>query len=694
MFERFQSVISSLFQAEKDTDTFCIFDPVPHLDREGHGEAGVAAALNAAFLSTLAGRGHPAYGRARELLSRLENSPRWTDVAAFYRLGLQAIPREIEENYREDSWFAERLDTLYRWISEESNLRDPEESTERIWSLFFPEAVGIRAHWQERTEALRTKRTVTITETNPYPIVDPARQILFTSNVLLGLPPASKSLEEWHIDDDLKDEVRAVAGEPQLYWYDHPIQIGVEPEANEVLYGLRGLDTALEYERNRGNLTEDARLTCVLSVSTTHRGLQPLAKRYLEREFARSGGLRNLEVFIFTEVEARRLVDEILAPAGRRYLGQENAGELLSMFGVDGEYGRHYSFLKAIAAFWSVFIRPEVTATFKIDLDQVFPQRELVEETGHSAFEHFTTPLWGARGVGADGQPLELGMIAGALVNERDIERSIYTPDVRFPDRGISPDEHIFFSGLPQALSTEAEMMARYSPDGLDGKNSCLQRVHVTGGTNGILVDSLRRYRPFTPSFIGRAEDQAYLLSVLPHSGPRLAYLHKDGLIMRHDKEAFAQTAIQSARVGTLVGDYLRILNFSAYARVLAGDVMRVKEIFDPFTGCFISRIPTTVAYLRFGLKAASLFSTGMEEQGLEFVTLGALRIPKALEFVGGEDSPLRRCYEKERAGWNLYYDILAAVEDALSGHDDFAQALRLKAKALVERCSVCAEKM
>ena len=106
-------------------------------------------------------------------------------------------------------------------------------------------------------------------------------------------------------------------------------------------------------------------------------------------------------------------------------------------------------------------------------------------------------------------------MIAGALVNEADLHRSLFTPDVQFPARPPSPEEHFFFSTLPQALSTEAEMMARYDGSGLDGRRKCIERIHVTGGTNGILIDSWRRHRPFTPTFIGRAEDQAYILSAL-----------------------------------------------------------------------------------------------------------------------------------------------------------------------------------
>ena len=163
-----------------------------------------------------------------------------------------------------------------------------------------------------------------------------------------------------------------------------------------------------------------------------------------------------------------------------------------------------------------------------------------MEQSGSSAFEHFKTDLWGASGFDSKGAPIELGMIAGALVNERDIDKSLFTPDVLFPEKRISFDEYIFLSSLPQALSTEAEMMTRYTDDDLDGKKKCIQRVHVTGGTNGILVESLRKYRPFTPSFIGRAEDQSYILSALFRQKEDLAYAHKDGLIMRHDKEGFA----------------------------------------------------------------------------------------------------------------------------------------------------------
>jgi hypothetical protein len=689
MIEQFESIISTLLQPRLKRGTFSILDPAKHLAQERRGKAGTAQALNAAFLITLAGGTHPKLEQARHLIARMVDSSEWAEVAEFYMKGVDLVHGEIKGVCRQDPEFSDRLKALSRWMSHKEAMSNTQETTEKIWSVFFPEAKGIRENRQERVKSLRAKRSITIAELNTNPITDPAKQILFTSNVLLSIPPTSRSPEYLPFSDHLKGRLLETIQEPQLYFYDHPIQIGVKPGKNELLYGLRGLEAAFDFERDRGTMSRDTKPICVLSVSVTHRGLQGIVRQYIQEELLRSASLKNIDVYVFTEADTQRIIEEILAPAAEHYLHWEDAGEPLMVFGVDGEYGRHYSFLKAVAPFWSIFIQPEIRATFKIDLDQVFPQRELVEETGASAFEHLKTHLWGAHGLNSSGEPVELGMIAGALVNQRDIGESLFTPDVPFPNRPLSPDEHIFFSTLPQWLSTESEMMTRYNIDGLDGKRSCIQRIHVTGGTNGILVHSLRRYRPFTPSFIGRAEDQAYILSVLPNPGTKLGYVHKDGLIMRHDRESCAQEAIQSTSISKLIGDYVRILYFSAYAKALTDDVARLKDTVDPFTGCFISKIPTTVVYLRLALKAASFFAAREDEQGIEFIKIGAKHIMNAHDFVRGEDSRLRQQYEKECLGWNLYYDTLSALEDALSNGDGFALELRKKAEGIVEKCSI-----
>jgi len=221
--------------------------------------------------------------------------------------------------------------------------------------------------------------------------------------------------------------------------------------------------------------------------------------------------------------------------------------------------------------------------------------------------------------------------------------------------------------------------MTRYSENQLDGKSRCIQRIHVTGGTNGILIDSLKKHRPFTPAFIGRAEDQCYILSVLMTVGEKLAYLHQDGLIMRHDKEAFAGDAIKAASSGNIIGDYIRTLYFSEYARVLNGnDIRPVKAITDPFTGCFITPIPATVVMMRFCMKAAEFFLAGESERANEFVTSSHPRLTRAMAFARDK---LRDQYQREREGWNQFYELLEIIPQN--------KTLSATARNLIDRCLI-----
>ena len=55
--------------------------------------------------------------------------------------------------------------------------------------------------------------------------------------------------------------------------------------------------------------------------------------------------------------------------------------------------------------------------------------------------------------------------------------------------------------------------------------------------------------------------------------------------------------------------------------------------------------------------------------------------------FVAGKNSMLKQQYEKERLGWSVYYDTLAAVEKALEKREDFALALRKQAGEHIDRC-------
>lgn len=616
------------------------------------------------FLVNLAGNSHPLYAEYGDILGEAVEKPEYREFSEFFTRAVSDIKEEIDGRAAKDPGFRKSLEDLISKIegAAPGSVPEPDE----IWAVFFPEGVGLSDNPEKKMLELRQKRTVEIRKPNPAPVSDPGREILFTSNILLTLPPEGTDYNTLDLSRELIEELKNIKKEEQIYFFDHPVQIGVKPENNEILYGLKGLDNTCKWEKLHGNMDPDAILTCALSVSVTHRGLHRIARDYIRHEMEKYGSFENIIVYIFTEEDTREILKKVLIPSAEKCLSKSpgNIENLLAgIFGVDGEYGRHYSFLKAVSAFWKVFMDNNIKATFKIDLDQIFPEDELKGQTGKSAFEHFKTPLWGSAGVDSSGNRVELGMIAGALVNEKDIGKGIFTPDVKFnyPEK-LTPEERIFNSRLMMGFSTEAELMTRYGENGIDGKNKCIQRIHVTGGTNGILVDHLVKYRPFTPSFIGRAEDQCYILSVLTGSGTKLAYLHEDGLIMRHDKEAFAAGAIKAAAFGSTIGDYIRIIYFSKYAEILTkGDIGKIKEIIDPFTGCFVSGIPSTIVYLRFALKAMEIFKNSGPKQGEIFLKMGIKRISRAMEFTAGKESALSRAVEAEREGWNLFYDTLEA---------------------------------
>ena len=577
-----------------------------------------------------------------------------------------------------------------------------------LWKAFFPEALHLNEKPDAQIPLLRAERTVDIRSLCDDSIEDAAAEIVFTSNVLLS-PPAANGKEAQDerenppiqggesaefqslADKNISEIIRGAADasrEKQLYWYDHPIPIGTDIRSDEAVYGLKGLSDAFAYEKLRAATPSSGRMTVLLSVSVTHAGLHKWAKPWLKSQMERleENELQNLDVFAFTEEDTDRII-EILEPWLDEHVGSES---LKKAFGVDGEYGRHYTFLKALPALYSILADSRKKATFKIDLDQVFPQEELTAETGKSAFEHFKTPLWGAVGTDADGRSVELGMIAGALVNEKDIAAGLFTPDIPWPSDIPEGEDLLFFKQRPMAVSTRAELMTRYghegSPDGLD---KALHRIHVTGGTNGIRFDALRRHKPFTPSFVGRAEDQAFILSVL-FGGEKsaLRYVHASGFFMRHDKEAFASSAIKAGKAGSYVGDLVRIFIFSKYASFLPGGRSSVKDIVDPFTGCFITDLPATLSLLRLAFRLLTADGGSTDERS-ELLELAGSRLgPWILDEKRNTDS-LKETFKAERIAWDAYYRALDVLEDHLAKGRDAALKASADFRNLLENCRI-----
>lgn len=603
-------------------------DPTPWLDVPSDPHR-----FPAAFLIALCGDEHPRVGDATAVLAEPGKVP------AYFRKEREHVLEEVE-TAADDATFVDALLSAAT-VSEDT---ETEEAVERLWAVTFPEGVGVLDDWQGAIDQVHRRRQIEITALNPHPITDPLSEVLFTSNVLVT--PGS-------------------AGGAPAFWYDHPIPINANPGETELAHGLAELDAAVGFERSR-NPEWQGPLRVALSISATHEPPPQGLLSFVTRAVGSLDHLRNLQLYCFDEGLARRLWDEVIGEVPGDNMSSAASP---SVFGVSGEYGRHYSFLKALAPLWAVCIDGTVRATFKFDLDQSFPQAELVAESGQSAFEHLTTDRWGAQARTRNGDQVDLMMIAGGLVNEEDIGHSIFTPDVK---RKLprSAEESIFFSPLTQAVSTEGEIVTRYDRS---APHVAQERIHVTGGTVGALVCGLRRWRLFTPSMFGRAEDQAYLLSALGEGGQRPGYAHEPGLIMRHDKADLIPDLIADSAPGKHIGDLVRIRLFSEYGS-------KRKTLLDPFTGAFVSKIPVTVTSLRFAIHALN-----MGENVADYLAQGVKRLEGAAAAVAS----LPAAIAQERDQWCRYYDALDRLEAGLLSGEPWALRAQAAAHAIVNAAAV-----
>jgi len=540
---------------------------------------------------------------------------------------------------------------LFQQKLKKDNYQKSSEPALEMAQVFFPE------HKLDYSEAvlnqIRGRRKLDIKKLNPDPITDPFKEVLITSNILLTMPADFNNLSS-----EIRSELRK--DEKQKFYYDHPIPLDVEDQNNEIIYGIKKLNQAVKKESS-------AEIDLVLSVSCTHPSLKNVAKKYIKKKLEKLQ-LEHLNIYIFTENETKLLLEKTILPL----LEPKERKEVSETVGVDGKYGRHYSFLKAVALWWQQYLNPELKAVFKIDLDQVFDQQKLKEETGRWAFENFKSPLWGAEAVDYQGREVELGMIAGQLVNDSDIYSSVYELDIKKPAPGLEYDQYIFYKQKVQYISTAAEM-------GYMSKNlaDTILRYHVTGGTNGILIDSLKKYRPFCPTFIGRAEDQAYLLSVLfkADADKYLRYYHQDGLIMRHDKQSFISANIEKSKLSKLIGDYERILLFSHYAVQILDDFERIKKELSPFTAAFITDTPFLVVYFRSLLKAYKLAAEAPAE-AKEFLTELSERLTALYQKI--EDGHYQNRFEAEKRAWDNYYDLLSQNKLVLKDITELLEKIKL----------------
>lgn len=493
-------------------------------------------------------------------------------------------------------------------------------------------------------EATRAKKRVTLDKKATKPITDPFQEILFTSNILLTLPRN----KEWK--SPLAEKVHW--DEEQSYWFDHPVSLDAPSEENEILYGLRHFNQSVKEEAP--NVTA----TVLLSITCTHKSLSSIAGEAV-KAMLREEEYSNLEVYAFSEEDTSRIVDKYIT------LSAVDKAKVKEVFGVDGLYGRHYSFLKGVLSFWNRFVDPRKRATFKIDLDQVFDQEKLKRDTGSFAFEKFTDPRWGSTGHDSSGREVFMGLLAGSLVNIDDIEESVYTCDTPPPKEKFEFENTVMYTDRIRYFSTLVEMGTRYTT-----QEECLSRYHVTGGTSGILLEALERYRPFTPTFIGRAEDQGYILSALdaPVDNAYLRCFHCDGLVMRHDKGIVLTKAVKAGKIPSYIGNLERLIIWSHLAHDVLGIADVAADEMAPFTGAFIQPAPYALVFFHLLFTLARIGKDSPEDVSFLLENAGS-RLTALIELI--EKDFFREGYLREKEDWKIYYDFMEQTDPSNRASED-----------------------
>jgi len=515
----------------------------------------------------------------------------------------------------------------------------PEEKAKTISGIWAPET---EMPEEDIIRRWRLKEVVP----NPAPIQP--TEVVLQLNALYTLPETDQhgSLAEY-IPADKREIAGQVLTGPgrKLADYDHPVHLFEEDEKHELIQCLRELEKDIAFEKEKEVLPREYSFPVLLSVSVTHVNLDgPCGTWILEK--LRSLRLSHISVFVLTE-EVVKTIKNVLID------------NTLTVYSVFGKYGVHFNALKYTQLLMEKAYG--IRAGFKLDTDEGIRSKDLFAATGRTWLTTLCHTLWGGKALDWRGREVELVFNLGEYINSKDIDALGYSKAMREPDVKASPcagNTNLFFNkGAAHAKAT-----ALYNHFNL--LEDHISHTVVKGGGYGITNEGLRKFRPFTFSLVGRAEDQQFYFSGLS-KGAR-GIFHPD-LRIAHYKGAVASSE-KKTEASRFLGDMYRLILFQ-YLAGLTG----VKEDIDPMPGVFAGELGRAQAIYHLLYKASYYYSSDRTELGDELLKgwtelndliehiksgeiLELLRGEQRQweEFVKAEDTPakaeLQTLFEKSRA--------------------------------------------
>ncbi len=667
--------------------------------------------INAAMLICLCGKGHPFFQRARDYLEAPDamSSEEKKTYLKFYEI----IQEETIRRLKSDGAVVKQLQYVIQ-------AGDPDRLKAARLEIFNPLAAKALFQFdaQDIVKDIQGQNRLRLIASNENFIANPIEEVIFTTNVLVT-PPRSESLIPEGLPGWAEKSLKSAMGLPVDWYFDHPMEMATTEDAvhaSEFIHCLRRLEESfraeIEIEKSalKHHIRQGDKVPLYISISPTHGGknLGRVAREVLKCQYAaavKSGILPELEIvepYLYSQIDVKRLVKDVLAPAAKHYFPEISDKEIegyLSFLGVEGYYAMHYNFLKAFGSL-AKFMKPRVKAVIKIDTDQSFPAERFYRETGWCWLESFTLPTLGALARDQNERDIYLGCFAGSLTNLDELigKDDLFLPDISIPDVPESIPEGeagVFYQGLLQALITRGEAF----PPELQWRALKIlneypyMRTFVTGGTTGFLIEALERYAPFVDTHVHRAEDQAFLLSVLfdQYDGNLLRYVYFPGLHMIHEKESFASESIKIAEPYKKIYDLERIWNFSHLARALCEikgwDFKDVRKTLNFFTASFIQPFPGLLALTRFVLSVAG--KGGRNTEDIIYQKEGLKRLSKIAFSQERYYRETRTRVAKQIKAWRFYYDLMIRLRESAKKGDPFALALKKKAIEINNNCKL-----
>jgi len=667
--------------------------------------------INAAVLIALCGKEHPMFQEAWDYLGVPDAmcGEQKETYLKFYEI----IQEEFVKRLKSDGALVKMLRDVIR-------AGDVDRLKAARLEVFNPLAAKTLSQFDAEhvVKDIRRQNRLRLMANNENFIANPIEEVIFTTNVLVT-PPRSESFVPEGLPGWAEKSLRSVIGLPVHWHFDHPMEMATTGDAlhvSEFIFCLRRLEETfraeveIEKAARKDHIREGDKVPLYISISPTYGGmnLSSVGREVLKCQYTaavKSGILPELkfvEPYLYSQTEVKHLIKDVLVPAAKRYFPEMPDKEIegyFSFFGVEGHYAMHYNFLKAFGSL-AKFMNPRVKAVIKIDTDQSFPADRFYRETGSCWLETFTIPTLGALARDRNERNIYLGCFAGSLTNLNELidKDDLFLPDIAIPDVPESIPEGeagVFYQGLLQSLITRGEAF----PPEVQWKALKIlneypyMRTFVTGGTTGFLVDALERYAPFVDAHVHRAEDQAFLLSVLfdQYDGNLLRYVYFPGLHMIHEKEFFASELIKIAEPYKKICDLERIWTFSHLARALCEikgwNFEDVRKTLNFFTASFIQPFPGLLALTRFVLSVAG--KGGRNREDIIYQKEGLRRLSKIAFSQERYYRDTKTRVAKQIRAWRFYYDLMIRLRESAEKRDPFALALKIKASEINNNCKL-----